>query len=285
MYRAKGDGRNRYQLFDDTLNREVHRRSLIEQALREPALMTQLYLVYQPQIDLRTDRISGVEALLRWQHPEHGEIIPEEFIAIAERSGIIQDIGTWVLRQSCLQAVRWRNEGLPKVTVSVNVSTVQFRNGNLPRLVASVLAETGLAASWLELEVTETGIMHDMHVAAETLVALHQQGVGLAIDDFGTGYSSLSYLRSVPVDRIKIDRSFVKDVVASEDAAVISSTIVDLAHNLRLEVVAEGVETAEQGAFIRNTGCAFVQGYYYGKPASPDSIRELLLRMRAEEFA
>jgi diguanylate cyclase (GGDEF)-like protein len=285
MYRAKDEGRNRCQFFDDTLNREVHRRSLIEQALREPSLMTQLRLVYQQQVDLRTDRLSGVEALLRWEHPHYGNIVPEEFISIAERCGMIQEIGTWVLRETCRQAVLWMEEGLPRITVSVNVSTVQFRDGSLPGLVAGVLAETGLPASWLELEVTETGIMHDMQGASDTLVALHRQGVGLAIDDFGTGYSSLSYLRSVPVDRIKIDRSFVKDVVASEDAALIASTIVNLAHNLRLEVVAEGVETAEQAAFIRQTGCAFVQGYYYGKPAGPDTIRELLLRMRAEEFA
>jgi diguanylate cyclase (GGDEF)-like protein len=285
MYRAKGDGRNRSQFFDSALNREVHRRSLIEQALREPALLSQLRLAYQPQVDLRTDRISGVEALLRWHHPEYGDIPPEELISVAERTGIIQDIGAWVLRESCRQAVRWRAEGIPKLTVSVNVSTAQFRVGNLPRLVADVLAESGLPASWLELEITETGIMHDMHVAAETLIALHHQGVGLAIDDFGTGYSSLSYLRSVPVDRLKIDRSFVKDVTANEDAAVIARTIVNLAHNLRLEVVAEGVETEGQLAFIRMTGCAFVQGYYYGRPTSPVDIRDRLTRVTAEVLA
>ncbi len=285
MYRAKNDGRNRCQFFDDTLNREVHRRSLLEQALREPLLLSQFRLVYQPQIDLRADRICGLEALLRWHHPDHGAIPPQEFIAVAERSGIIQDIGTWVLREACHQAASWRAAGMPKLTISVNVSTAQFRVGNLPSLVAGVLADTGLPASWLELEITETGIMHDMHVAAETLIALHRQGVGLAIDDFGTGYSSLSYLRSVPVDRIKIDRSFVKDVTASEDAAVIASTIVNLAHSLRLEVVAEGVETAEQARFIRNTGCAFGQGYYWGRPASPAVIRDLLGRVRTEEFA
>lgn len=284
MYRAKSDGRNRCQFFDDTLNREVQRRSLIEQALREPALMSQLRIVYQPQMDLRTQRTSGVEALLRWHHPEHADIPPQEFIAIAERSGIIQDIGTWVLRESCRQAARWCAEGIPKLTVSVNVSTAQFRVGNLPHLVANVLAETGLPASWLELEITETGIMHDMHVAAKTLVALHHQGVSLAIDDFGTGYSSLAYLRSVPVNRLKIDRSFVKDVTTSEDAAIIASTIVNLAHSLRLEVVAEGVETKEQATFIRETGCAFVQGHYYGKPTSPACIRDLLACITTEEF-
>jgi diguanylate cyclase (GGDEF)-like protein len=284
MYRAKGDGRSRYQFFDATLNHEASRRSLIEQALREPALMLQLRLVYQPQMDLRSNRISGVEALLRWDHPEHGEIPPDEFIPIAERSGIIEDIGVWVLRESCRQGVRWRAQGM-KLTVSVNVSAVQFRIGDLSRLVADLLAETGLPASLLELEITETGIMGDMHVAVDTLLALHRLGVGLAIDDFGTGYSSLSYLRSVPVDRIKIDRSFVKDVIGSEDAAVIVTAIVNLAHNLRMEVVAEGVETNEQADFIRSTGCAFVQGFYYGKPVSAAEILTLRTRIPVAEHA
>jgi EAL domain-containing protein (putative c-di-GMP-specific phosphodiesterase class I) len=247
--------------------------------------MSQLRLVYQPQMDLRSNRISGVEALLRWNHPEHGMIPPDEFIPIAERSGIIQDIGVWVLRESCRQAVRWRDEGIARLTVSVNVSTVQFRIGDLSRVVADLLVETGLPASLLELEITETGIMRDMHVAGDTLLALHRLGVGMAIDDFGTGYSSLSYLRSLPVDRIKIDRSFVKDVIASEDAAVIATAIVNLAHNLRMEVVAEGVETKEQADFIRGTGCAFVQGYYYGKPSSAADIRAMLSRAPAAEYA
>jgi diguanylate cyclase (GGDEF)-like protein len=278
MYRAKNDGRNRCHFFDETLNQEVHRRALLEQALREPSLMNQLFLVYQPQYDIQTERLSGVEALLRWDHPEHGLIPPSEFISVAERSGLILDIGAWVLREACRQAARWYNAGFPPMTMSVNVSTVQFRVGNVPRLVAQVLAETGLPASWLELEITETGMMHDMNVAAETLVALHNQGVGLSIDDFGTGYSSLSYLRRVPVDRIKIDRSFIKDVTASEDAAVVASTIVKLAHSLRLQVVAEGVETRAQADFVQKTGCAFVQGFYYGEPMTADMIQDLMTR-------
>jgi diguanylate cyclase (GGDEF)-like protein len=278
MYRAKSDGRNRCHFFDETLNQEVHRRALLEQALREPSLMNQLFLAYQPQYEIRTQRLSGVEALLRWDHPEHGLIPPSEFISVAERSGLILDIGAWVLRAACRQAAAWYNAGLPPLTMSVNVSTVQFRVGNVPRLVADVLAETGLPASWLELEITETGMMHDMNVAAETLVALHHQGVSLSIDDFGTGYSSLSYLRRVPVDRIKVDRSFIKDVTTSEDAAVVASTIVKLAHSLRLEVVAEGVETREQADFVQQTGCAFVQGFYYGEPMTADMIHDLMTR-------
>jgi diguanylate cyclase (GGDEF)-like protein len=283
MYRAKNDGRNRSHFFDESLNKEVHRRSLLEQALRDPALLTQLQLVYQPQFELRTGRVSGVEALLRWQHPEHGVISPDEFIVVAERSGLILDIGTWVLREACRQAVSWLAGGVQHFIMSVNVSTIQFRTGNLPQLVAQILAETGLPGSCLELEITETGIMQDMHVAAEMLVALHAQGVGLAIDDFGTGYSSLSYLRKVPVDRLKIDKSFINDVTVSEDAAVVAATIVQLARSLRLKVVAEGVETRAQAEFVHKTGCEFVQGYYFAKPMHADAIPGLLRRSELME--
>jgi len=283
MYRAKNDGRGRSHFFDESLNKEVHRRALLEQALREPALITQLQIVYQPQFELSSGRVSGVEALLRWEHPEHGVIAPDEFIIVAERSGLILDIGTWVLRETCRQAARWREAGIQHLTMSVNVSTMQFRTGNLPQLVAEILAETGLPGSWLELEITETGIMQDMHVAAEMLMALHAQGVGLAIDDFGTGYSSLSYLRKVPVDRLKIDKSFIKDVTVSEDAAVVAATIVQLARSLRLKVVAEGVETQTQAEFVHQTGCEFVQGYYFAKPMQAREIPDLLRNSREME--
>ncbi len=275
MYRAKSDGRNRCHFFDETLNAEVHRRAMLEQALREPALFSQMYLLYQPQFDLRTNTVSGVEALLRWDHPEHGSIPPQEFIPVAERSGLIRDIGVWVLRSACRQAALWRAAGT-ELTMSVNVSAMQFRVGNMPDLVADILRETGLPGEALELEITETGIMHDMHDAAGTLLALHGLGVGLAIDDFGTGYSSLSYLRRVPVDRIKIDRSFINDVTSNEDAAVVATTIVNLAHSLRLTVVAEGVETLAQAEFVRNTGCVYVQGFFYAEPMAAARIPSML---------
>ncbi len=285
LYRAKSEGRNCCHFYNASLNAEVHRRAFLEQALREPSVLSQMQLLFQPQIDLRTAKVTGVEALLRWRHPEQGMIPPEEFVPLAERTGLIIDIGAWVLRESCLQAMRWRNSGVPPLTIAVNVATAQFRFGNMPRLVAAVLAETGLPAALLELEITETGIMHDMHVAAETLVSLHHQGVGLAIDDFGTGYSSLSYLRKLPVDRIKIDRSFVNDVTTSEDAAIIATTIVELAHALRLQVVAEGVETAAQAKFVRESGCAFAQGHFYARPITADALPELLNRAMDLELA
>jgi diguanylate cyclase (GGDEF)-like protein len=249
MYRAKADGRKRYHFFDETLNDEAHRRAFLEQALRDPNVMSQLYLVFQPQVDLHTSQVTGAEALLRWNHPSRGLIMPDEFVPILERSGMIIEVGAWLLRESCQQAMRWCQAGKPPLTVAVNVATSQFLAGDMPRLVAQVLAETGLPGSNLELEITETGIMHDMHAGVDSLLALHQQGVGLAIDDFGTGYSSLSYLRKLPIDRIKIDQSFVQDIPTSEDAAVIVPTIVRLAHNLHLQVVAEGVETAAQADF------------------------------------
>ncbi len=276
MYRAKTEGRNRCHFFDKLLNDELHRRSCLERALREPSVISQFNIVFQPQVDMRTLRVTGVEALLRWNHPDGGVVGPDEFVPILERSGMIVEVGAWVLRESCRQAMRWRQVSALPLTVAVNVAAAQFRGGDMPRLVAAVLAETGLPPSRLELEITETGIMHDMRVAAETLIALHQQGVGLAIDDFGTGYSSLSYLRKLPVDRVKIDRSFVMDIPANEDAAVIATAIVRLAHNLRLQVVAEGVETTAQSEFFRAAGCDFAQGFYYGRPENWADLSRLL---------
>ena len=196
MYCAKTQGRNRCQFFDKSLDDELHRRSSLEQALRELDAGSQFHIAYQPQVDMRSGCVTGVEALLRWNHPNGRLVGPDEFVPILEHSGMIVEVGAWVLRESCRQAMRWRQDGLPPLTLAVNVAAAQFHAGDMPRLVAAVLAETGLTPSWLELEITETGIMHDMRVAADALIALHELGVGLAIDDFGTGYSSLSYLRS-----------------------------------------------------------------------------------------
>jgi len=278
LYRAKADGRNRCTIFDQSVHDEVERRALLEQALREPGLFYQLQVAYQPQIDLRAGRFSGVEALLRWQHPRHGWMWPAEFIPAAERSGQILPIGKWVLLESCRQAARWLEEGLPPMTMSVNVSALQFRAGGIPALVAETLRETGLPPSALELEITETALMNPADDPAAVMGALHEMGVALAIDDFGTGYSSLSYLRQIKADRIKIDQSFIRDAPDNEDAAVIATAIVQLAHSLRLEVVAEGVESATHMDFVRRNGCDFAQGYFFSKAVAPDAIRELALR-------
>jgi diguanylate cyclase (GGDEF)-like protein len=277
LYRAKSDGRNRCQVFDQSLNDQVHRRSLLEQAMREPGLIDQLHVVYQPQIDLTKSRISGVEALLRWHHPVHGWIWPMEFIPAAERTGLILQLGTWVLRESCRQAARWRSEGLPPLTMSVNVSALQFRVGNVPRLVGDILDQTGLPADALELEITETALMNAASDPLKALAELHGMGVKLAIDDFGTGYSSLSYLRQIPVNRIKIDQSFIREAPLNEDSAMVANTIVQLAHSLRLEVVAEGVETQAQLDFVLRTGCGFAQGFLFSKAVSAAKLATLVI--------
>ena len=284
MYRAKQEGRNCFQLFDKTLNETVRRRATLEQALHEAVPLEQVAVAYQPQVELATGRIVGVEALLRWTHPNHGAVLPDEFVPIAERSGLINNLGAWILHESCRQVVAWGEAGLPPVRVAVNLATAQFRGSDVPRLVAEVLDATRLPPGQLELELTETGVMHDMRNAAEVLRGLAALGVTLAIDDFGTGYSSLSYLRKLPVDKIKIDRSFVSDVVGNEDAAAVAKAMVGLAHTLRLSVVAEGVETEAQEAFIRDTGCAYAQGFLYGRPMTPSDCAPLIHARSGQGF-
>lgn len=275
MYRAKSSGRNCGHLFDESLNKEVGRRSALEQAMKEPLFLQQLGMVFQPQVHLGRQEVTGFEALIRWNHPRLGSIAPSEFIPLAERSGAINSVGSWLLLESCRQAAAWSNSVGPNCTVAVNVAAAQFRNGELPRLVRDVLAETGLPAASLELELTETGIMHDVRGAVTALKALSQMGVKLAIDDFGTGYSSLSYLRQMPMDRIKIDGSFVKDVYESADAVAMVRMIAKLAAELRMTAVAECIESREQADLVRDAGCTFGQGYFYGRPsATPFAARE-----------
>lgn len=280
MYRAKQEGRNCVQMFDNALDVEVRRRASLEQALHEAMPLDQVAVAYQPQIDLVSGRLVGVEALLRWTHPGHGAVFPDEFVPIAERSGLINSLGGWILHESCRQVLAWSNAGLPELRVAVNLATAQFKGSDVPRLVAEVLAATGLPPSRLELEITETGVMQDMRDAIEVLRALASLGVTLAIDDFGTGYSSLSYLRKLPVDKIKIDRSFVSEVAIDDDAAAVARAMVGLAHSLRLAVVAEGVENAEQAAFMRSTQCEYAQGFLYGKPMPPDEMQDVLSKAR-----
>jgi diguanylate cyclase (GGDEF)-like protein len=283
MYKAKSEGRNRYRFFDEALDREVYRRTFLEQALREPAILSQLDVAFQPQVHVRSRRITGVEALLRWNHPVQGIVSPAEFVEVSERCGAIVDVGRWVLHESCRRGAAWLRANRPPLTVSVNVSPAQFRMDDIPRLVEEVLAATGLPPSLLELEITETGIMQDMHEAVQVLQALHGLGVGIAIDDFGTGYSSLSYLCRLPVDRLKIDRSFVQDATSDGEAATVVRAIVQLAYNLHLKVVAEGVETQEHDEFVRSVGCDYAQGFFYGEPLSAAGIAGLMLRQPESE--
>jgi EAL domain-containing protein (putative c-di-GMP-specific phosphodiesterase class I) len=227
-------------------------------------------------MDMGTGRITGLEALLRWQHPELGLVPPDKFIRIAENSGLIVRIGEWVLRTACSQARKWQDKGLPAVTAAVNVSAVQFRQEDCCELIGRVLQETGLAPEYLELELTESLLLSSAAVTFSVLQKLKAMGLKLAIDDFGTGYSSFSYLRQFRVSKIKIDRSFVRDVAVNPDDAAITSAIISMAKNLNLKVIAEGVENEAQMSFLRAHHCDEIQGYYFSKPLTVDKIADKL---------
>jgi EAL domain-containing protein (putative c-di-GMP-specific phosphodiesterase class I) len=254
----------------------VTERLALEGKLRRALERGEFSLHYQPQVDLRTNRIFGCEALIRWNQPELGMVSPATFIPLAEETGLIVPIGEWVVRTACLQSMAWQNDGLPAVTVVVNISARQFREKNLLQTVAKILTETGLDPTQLELEVTEGVIMHDAQRVIAVLQAFRDMGVRLSVDDFGTGYSSLSYLKRFPVNRLKIDQSFVRDITTNADDAAIAQAVITLGHTMNLRVIAEGVETTEQLAFLRRNHCDEVQGYLFGKPMPADEFEKLL---------
>ncbi|MBC2691839.1 MULTISPECIES: putative bifunctional diguanylate cyclase/phosphodiesterase [Pseudomonas] len=266
MTLAKTRSRNRYQFYIASVDSEMRRRRELEKDLREALRRDQLFLVYQPQISYRDHRVVGVEALIRWQHPEHGLVPPDLFIPLAEQNGTIIPIGEWVLDQACRQLRDWHDQGFSDLRMAVNLSTVQLHHAELPRVVNNLLQMYRLPPRSLELEVTETGLMEDISTAAQHLLSLRRSGALIAIDDFGTGYSSLSYLKSLPLDKIKIDKSFVQDLLDDDDDATIVRAIIQLGKSLGMQVIAEGVETAEQEAYIISEGCHEGQGYFYSKP-------------------
>ena len=266
MYHAKKLGRNNYQFYTAALNESAGQRLALENSLRRAVAEEQFELWYQPKISMRTGQVVGMEALVRWRHPQRGLILPMEFIPLAEETGVITQLGAWVLRTACRQSRLWRDAGLPKLRIAVNVSAVQFRQPSLVRLIADVLREARVEPECLEVEVTESVVMYNPEDAAITLQKLSEMGVHISIDDFGTGYSSLSYLKKFPIDTLKVDRSFVKDVVSNADDASIVKAIIALGQSLRLNVVAEGVEHEDQLAFLRAIGCDEYQGYYYSRP-------------------
>jgi EAL domain-containing protein (putative c-di-GMP-specific phosphodiesterase class I) len=231
-------------------------------------------------MEIASGMIVGVEALLRWQHPERGLVPPDKFIRVAESSGLIMPIGEWVLKEACSQVRQWQDAGLLVVPVAVNVSAVQFRQGDFLAVIKKVLSETGLPPEYLELELTESTLLSNVNVMFPMLEELRTMGLKLAIDDFGTGYSSLSYLRQFPVSKLKIDRSFVQDVVLNSDDAAITAAIISMAKGLNLKVIAEGVETGAQMAFLRAHQCDEIQGYYFSRPLTADKVAEIL----AEQF-
>ena len=275
MYRAKDSGRNNFQFFTREINALMTERLELEGKLRRALERNQFQLHYQPRVDLATGRILGGEALIRWHIPGEPPILPGRFIALAEETGLITPIGKWVLHTACAQNKAWQDLGLPPIVVSVNVSARQFRANNFVRSVAETLRETGLDPRYLEIELTES-VMHDAPQLVAMLGELKRIGVQVAIDDFGTGYSSLSSLKRFPVDRLKVDRSFVEHIAIDTDDAAIVRTIIALGRNLGLKVVAEGVETAEQLQFLRDHACDEVQGYYFSRPIASQSFENLL---------
>ena len=276
LFASKEDGLNKSRFFSEEMNTQIMEQLRMENGLRLAVDRNELFLLYQPQVNIHTRKITGLEALLRWQHPQLGLVQPNKFIGVAESSGLIVPIGEWVLRTACSQAKEWQDAGLPAVPVAVNVSAVQFRQQGFPELIRSVLADTGLEPKYLELELTESLLLTNADVMFSILQELRDMGVKLAIDDFGTGYSSLSYLRQFQVNRLKIDRSFVRDVAVNRDDAAITIAIIEMAKALNLEVLAEGVETEAQLSFLRAQHCYEIQGYYFSKPVAVGRIAEHL---------
>lgn len=272
MYRAKHEGRNGYRLFAPPMQARFTRQLQLVTALRQALGGDQLHMVYQPQVALHNGAVVGAEALLRWRHPELGEVGPDEFIPAAEHSGLIVPLGAWALRQAVRQARAWTDAGLPPLTMAVNLSAAQFRQPDLPELVSRVLREEGLAPHCLELELTEGVAMHDPLGAVHTMNSLHERGVRMSIDDFGTGFSSLSYLKQFKIYKLKIDRSFVRDIGNNPEDQAIVAAIVSMARGLGLCTISEGVETEQQLAMLREQGCDEIQGYYYSRPLTADAF-------------
>jgi diguanylate cyclase (GGDEF)-like protein/PAS domain S-box-containing protein len=278
MYRAKERGGNSYQFFTPEMDTRARQRLSLENALRNALERREFVLHYQPQIDLATQNVIGVEALLRWNHPEQGLVAPADFIPLLEETGFIVPVGEWVLREACAQATAWRASGLPPLRVAVNLSARQLRHERFADTVAAALADTGMDPGDLELEITESAVMQQVEVSLETLSRVRALGVRLAMDDFGTGYSSLSHLKLLPINTVKIDQSFVRDMPADENDAAIVQAIIVLARTLRLDVIAEGVETKEQLAFLRAHGCDAMQGYLFSRPLPAAEVKPLLDR-------
>ena len=278
MYQAKAAGRSDFVFFTSELNIRVSELFSLGNELRQALEREEFILHYQPQIDLATCQVTGMEALIRWRHPGKGLISPSKFIPIAEETGLINPIGEWTLRTACAQARRWQDAGLPAVPIAVNLSAQQWLQPDLEKQVLNALESQDLAPHFLELELTESLLMRDTDKMIETMHRLRARGVQFAVDDFGIGYSSLSYLKRFPVDHLKIDQSFVRDISTDPDDAAIATAIIQMGKSLRLTVIAEGVETSEQLKFLSNHGCDVAQGYYFSSPLPADACAEFLAR-------
>lgn len=280
MYQAKARGRNTYRVYSARMAEDASERTRVEAALRKALDRDEIRLVYQPKLSLRSGRITGVEALLRWRSEELGHVPPSRFIPLAEETGLILPLGEWALRQALSQARAWADAGMSQMRIAVNVSAVQLTRGGYAELVKMVLDGHGLSPSWLEIELTESALMADPRRTSQTIAELRELGVRVAIDDFGTGYSSLSYLRGLAIDTVKIDKSFVDGIEHNVDDEVLTSTIVLMAHSLGLSVVAEGVETERQLTFLRGENCDEIQGYWLARPLDADACRAFVTGYR-----
>lgn len=284
MYHAKGSGRNRYEFYTPEMNAKAQERLELESGLQKALQNEEFILHYQPKYGVENNKLLGVEALIRWQHPSFGLVMPERFISSLEENGLIIAVGEWVLRSACAQNKLWQDEGLEPMTISVNISAVQFRNVRLIDTVARILKETGLEPRYLELELTETMFISNTEAAIETMNRLKDLGISLSIDDFGSGYSSLSYLKRFPVDYLKIDRSFIKDIESNKKDAAITSAIAGLAHSLNMKIVAEGVESQGQLDYLKSQGCQELQGFLFSRPVEAKEINELLAKEGKSEI-
>ena len=276
MYHAKQNGHDNYQFFKPDMSLRAVERQSLEGQLRYALERKELFLHYQPKVNLKTGAITSVEALLRWQHPERGLLLPGQFLTIAEDTGMIIPIGQWVLREACKQTREWLDAGLLAVPVAVNISSLEFRNEQFLQGVQVALKNSCLDPGYLELELTETVLMRHAESTAHALGQLKAIGVRLAVDDFGTGYSSLSYLTRFHIDALKLDQSFVHDIVDSADDAIVVSAVISMGQSLKHRVIAEGVETAEQLAFLQAHGCDEGQGYYFSRPVAAQQFSKLL---------
>jgi diguanylate cyclase (GGDEF)-like protein/PAS domain S-box-containing protein len=283
LYQAKENGQSNYQFFRPEMNVRAIERQSIEQDLRRALSRHEFVLHYQPVVNLKTQAITGAEALIRWNHPTRGLIPPGEFIPIAEDSGLILPIGSWVLEESCRQVRAWMDAGLPEMTMAVNVSALQFQSGNFTEDLFAILFNIGLDPKFIELEVTESLLMKRPDFAASVLHMLREKGVQVAIDDFGTGYSSLSYLSKLPLDTLKVDQSFVRQITTTPNGTSIVAAIIAMGQNLRLRVIAEGVETVEELNFLQGLGCDEAQGYLFSRPVTSDKFEALVVSHRASE--
>jgi EAL domain-containing protein (putative c-di-GMP-specific phosphodiesterase class I) len=282
MYHAKSMGRNNVQFYNNDMDQNASRRFVISNSLRRGLEQNEFRVYYQPKVDVVSGRIVAMEALVRWEHPELGLLSPVEFIQLAEETGLIMQLGEWVLRESCIQNVKWQSEGIMDLRVAVNLSGYQLQHTSLLATLRKVLKETGMSPDHLELEITESVIMRNADFAVSVLSVLSELGIHISIDDFGTGYSSLAHLKRFSVNTLKIDKSFVRDVVLSSTDAAIATAIIAMGNSLNLNVIAEGVETQSQYDFLKLNNCDQVQGFLFCRPLPPDELLELLRKNHHE---